>query len=95
MPKGVQVQVLSCPPCSRRAAGDDPQGNGVPSQARRIVEAELSHEILPVFFDGFDADPQLRRHLFVGQALPYLLEYFELPRSQSDSVFQEQTLAVP
>jgi len=54
---------------------DDSGGDGVAGETGDLVDVELGHEILPVFFDGFDADAEFRRGLFVGLAFGNQLEH--------------------
>src|SRR5439155_21511753 len=37
---------------------DDSLGDGVTGESSHVVDVQLVHELLPVFFDGFDADEQ-------------------------------------
>src|SRR6516165_10816455 len=49
---------------------------------RNVVNPEFVHHLLPVFFDGFDADAQFGRDLLVGSALGDELKHLGLARSQ-------------
>src|ERR1700689_5478388 len=51
-----------------RIALDDPAIDGEMGQACDSVNAELFHEILAMFFDGFDADTEFQGNLFVKLA---------------------------
>ena len=53
----------------QRFGVDDPFGDGVAGEAGHLVDAQLVHDRLPVFFDGFDAQIKFRGNLFVAEAL--------------------------
>ncbi len=57
---------------------DDARGNRIACEACRVVDAKLVHEVLPVFFHGFDADVQFSRDLLIGGALGNELEDLHL-----------------
>ena len=50
------------------------------------MDVELRHEILPMFFDRFDADAEFRGGLFVGLALGNKLEHLQLARTQAGNL---------
>jgi hypothetical protein len=58
----------------------------VPSQARSLVEVEFVHEMLPVFLDRFNADPQLRGDLLVGVSFRDKLQNLRFPPGESASL---------
>ena len=63
-------------------AFDDSRTDGVAGEARGVVDVQLRHEMLPMFVDRFEADPQFRRDLFVGLAFGNQLEHLHLTRTQ-------------
>src|SRR4029453_7520974 len=63
---------------------DDPRGHGVAGEARGVGDAALAHEILPMFFDGLDADAELGRGLLVRLPLGDQLKDLHLARGQAD-----------
>src|SRR6267378_2652815 len=65
-----------------RVSLNDPLGNRVARQAGNVMNAQLVHDLLPMFLDGLDADAQLGRDLLVGAPLGDQLQYLSLPRSQ-------------
>jgi len=52
----------------RDTAFDEARRDGVAGEIRGVVDVELRHETLPVFFNRFDVDAQFRRDLFDGLA---------------------------
>ena len=71
------------------AALDDPVGDGVAGEARRIVDRELVHQVLPVLLDRLDADVERRGDLLVRLSLGHqlddlLLAHREAVRLQGD-----------
>src|SRR5271167_3177007 len=75
------------------AALDDSRGDGVTGEAGDLVDVELGHEILPVFFDRLDADAEFRRRLFVGLAFGNQLEHLQLTRTQASHFFPQRYAA--
>ena len=71
------------------AAFDDAGGDGVAGQAGGVVDVELVHEALAVFFHGFDADVQDLGAFLVRFALGDELEHLHLPRGENVGVFFE------
>ena len=60
------------------AALDDSGADGIAGETGDLVDIELGHEILPMFFDRFNADAKFRRSLFVGLAFGDQLEHLQL-----------------
>ena len=48
---------------------DDTFRDGMTSQAGHVMDAELVHNLLAVFFHGFDADAEFRGDLLIRAAL--------------------------
>src|SRR6185436_15437605 len=69
-----QIRCPSCCKCGMAAHAssktrrgipfDDSFGNGVARQASDIMDVQLVHQALAMFFDGFYAESQFRRDLF-------------------------------
>jgi hypothetical protein len=75
------------------AAFDYSRGDGVTGEACRVVNVELFHQMLPVFFDRLDADGEFRRDLFVGLALGDELQNFHLAGAEMRDLFLEKILS--
>src|SRR6185369_13811961 len=56
-------------------AFDDSRGDGVAGETRGVVDVELLHEILAVFFHRFDADAKFRRGFFINVAFSNQLKH--------------------
>ena len=67
-------------------AFDDARRDGVTGKARRVVDVELLHEMVPMLLDGLDADAKLRRDLLVGLAFGNQLEHLHLTRTQANGL---------
>jgi hypothetical protein len=61
---------------------DDPSIDGEMSQACDSANAELLHEISAMFFDGFDADAEIRGSLFVKLAFGDELQHLNFTGGQ-------------
>src|ERR1017187_1429409 len=65
------------------AALNDARADGVAGESGGVVEVELAHDLLAMFFDGLDADAQFRGRFLVGFAFGNQLEHFHLARTQA------------
>ena len=65
------------------AALDDAGADGVARQSGRVVDVDLAHDLLAVFFDRLAADAQFRGDLLVGFAFGNQLEHLHLARGQA------------
>ena len=54
---------------------DDSRGDGVAGETRGVVDVELLHEILAVFFHRLDADAKFRRGFFINVAFSNQLKH--------------------
>lgn len=61
---------------------NNPGVDGKMSQACGPVDPEFAFELLPVFFDGFDADAKFRGSLFVESAAGDELQHLKFPGRQ-------------
>ena len=57
---------------------NDARTDGVASESGGIVDVELLHEMIAMFFNSLDADAQICRDLLVGLAFGNELEHFHL-----------------
>ena len=85
----------SVPPASRRSwplglenrqldpAFDHPGRDRITRESCGVVDAELVHQALPVFFDGLDADMERPRHLLVRFSLRHQLQNLHLAGGQA------------
>lgn len=83
LPWGMLLKLLSgsAGPVVERGVGgsfNHAGGDGVAGEAGGVVDVELVHHGLAVFFDRLDADPELVGGLFVGVAFGDELEDFGL-----------------
>jgi hypothetical protein len=68
----------------------------MPAAMAKRVRPEISwmlsfgHEVLPMFFDGLDADAEFRRGLLVGLAFGNQLEHLHLARTQESDFLLER-----
>ena len=60
------------------AAFDDARVDRVAGESGSVVDVELLHEMLAMFLDGFRADAEFSRDLFVGFTFGNQLEHFHL-----------------
>ena len=68
-----------------------PVVDGVAGETRGVVDVELLHEILSVFFHRFDADAKFRRGFFVNVAFGNQLKHLCLARTQPVIFLLEQS----
>src|SRR6185436_4626846 len=76
------------------AALDDARADGVAGEAGGVVNVELLHEMLTMFFYRLGADTEFRRGFLVGLAFGNELQHFHLARSQLDCFLAERPGAV-
>ena len=62
---------------------NDAHADRVAGQAGGVVDVQLLHEMVAVFFDCLDADAKSSRDLLVGLAFGNPLEHFRLARTQA------------
>ena len=73
---------------------DDSRADGIAGETGDLVDIELCHEILPMFFDRFNADVEFRRSPIVGPALGNQLEHLHLARTQLGNFLPQGTAKV-
>ena len=65
---------------------DHAHRDGVAGETRVIVDAELLHDTLPVFLNGFNANTQFGRDLLVGLPFGNQLENSHFARAQAETL---------
>jgi len=63
-------------------AFDDARADGITGETGGVADVEFLHDALAMFLDGFRANVQPRRDLFVWFAFSDQLEHFHFARSQ-------------